>query len=430
MKTTLLSFSLFSIIIILLSCSKSMPTPATPAPPVKTDSSTFLIQLLNPYPGDTDAGVMFHDITGKLLRFSTFAGKDTILFSTHDSLPGNKINVTFFTPIYNGSTLTECDLYSYLYNNLGQVWSIGSQANGVAPIQSGTFLIQVNGINTDGHFNASDKDGYALDGDSWDYAAHTLSSQVPLIANSPDYLVHYWDPGIQPGYTFIHNVTAGSTYNLNVKDLRPYNKTIVVNFPTAKLINYGVNNVDNLNSPNDGFVLDGSYGSGPGSFDSAVTQVTLGYLDTFAIYKTFFTVSYDSLKYTYGYQGVGPAPTSIDLPLSANFSTTNDSINNYQYNSSQNFSLRLSNWFYTNFPNTPETSVYWTVYAPQGAEQHFLELPDSFATKYPDINFANLKFGSSQFFTEGNSYDDFISALFKQGSVPTQYEQYYVIVNK
>jgi hypothetical protein len=227
MKPTLLSFLLWIVIVISVSCSKSMPD--TPAPPVKTDSSTFLIKLLNnPDSADTASGVMFHDITGKLLRFATFGGKDTILFVTHDSLPGNKINVTFFTPQYNGADLRECYLVSYLYNDLGQVWSISSPANSVGPTQAGTFMVQVNGINTDGHFNASDKNGYALDGDNWNYQAHILSSQVPFIANSPDYLVHYWDPGIQPRYTFIHNVTAGSTYNLNVKDLRAYGKNLAI----------------------------------------------------------------------------------------------------------------------------------------------------------------------------------------------------------
>lgn len=69
--------------------------------------------------------------------------------------------------------------------------------------------MKVIGIRTESLVNASDKGGYALTVITG-ITRHIHHLLTWRIANSPDYLVYYWDLEIQPGYTFIHNAIIGS----------------------------------------------------------------------------------------------------------------------------------------------------------------------------------------------------------------------------
>ena len=243
-----------------------------------------------------------------------------------------------------------------------------------------------------------------------------------LYDSGPAWFLYVAGPTGNPKYKFYNNVSNNSTFNETYSGLNNFDKNVKVTFPSTKpsdifylVFGYEPGQSLNQNSYMINCSFLNSFGAQPRS------NFTLGFVDMFQTNK--ITLDIRTPGYRYGYSRTGTAPDSITLPLNAVFTLLDKSFSNFQFQTSEPFATRISNWVYRD----SSTLFRWQIYAPKQSIQKMPELPAEFATKYPPVSLSNLSHEETWFITQGRPYYDWIGSAFEGKSISNNVSESYSV---
>jgi hypothetical protein len=407
-----------------IACTKEATPPDPPTPPV-TDPEIKLLTLTvdaSYSTSATDNWVLVHDINGKMLGYQSFETGDSVLIKKSGEIADNKINITLIRFDTNFKYL---NLQSYLYNNVGQEWTLSMPVYPPVTSKIGQFQVNVASVPAESSYQFSNKNHILFGTAHWSLGG-LLEQTLDLHANAPDCFFHLTDDRGVPKYLLLQNIQSGQQYNLSANLLKDFDKTVGVSFPPtlSRKILYTVNNVQpGQPNPKSGYILNGNLSNTYISNTETRSSVILGYLDSYTNYFTTMSVEYGStLKYFY--ERLGTKPDKIELPLKDSFLLTDKNIFQFRFQNNKPFVQRNSYWMYKEAGGT----LSWQFCAPYGATQLYPDIPAELTAKFPSLLPDKLQHEATLFTVQGESYGDMIDFTFKKKPRGTSYENYRIEV--
>lgn len=424
MKRT--AFRLLSLMVLITSgCTKK----DVAEPPASKAARILSLHIDGSYStSQTDNWVLVHDVNGKLIDYKPFESGDVLNIETTKDIAENKVHVTFFQfSIING--YHAYDVNSYLYNDLGQEWTLKPNPRLPTPnsIAIGQFKVNVANVPAGSAYQFSNKNKILFGSGTWFAGSNVLSESYQLFDDGRDCFFYMSNNQGEIRYQFLKNINNNDVLNLDFSTMNQFDSVVRVTFPPTKKdrILYWVNSADTSKADKtSGFLTDCNLSNTYNSDNSPISELRLGYLDTFSIYNTAVNVAYDSINY--GYEKFGTRPESITFPLAAKFTLNDRSVTDFNFVSSQEIQMRKSYWLYIDHTSSQPSSINWLVYAPSQRFQKLKDLPAEFAAKYPTFSLDKPQHYSSSFITQGNSYTNIINTTFKGEKPNTFYEMYTV----
>jgi hypothetical protein len=293
----------------------------------------------------------------------------------------------------------------------------------------GSFKLNVAGVTNGSAHQLSNKNKILFGSGSWHGGSNTLSASYLLFDDGRDCLFYLSDNTGEIRYQFLENINDNDVFDISFANMNKFDRLVKATFPSTKKgkIYYWVNKGDpNKADIFSGFLTNCNLSNTYFGDNNSITEINLGYLDTFSIYNTVLSIGYDTLSYNY--HRFGDRPEAITFPLTSKFTLNNRTITDFDFTHNQPYVRKSSFWLNINSTSTLNTSINWVVHSPSQNNQRFKELPNEFNTKYPRFSFANLRHFSTNFFTQGTSYADLINTTFKGQAKEKYFETYSIEV--
>jgi hypothetical protein len=407
-----LPFALASLSILFLACGDDQDQPD----PVLPTSQLLTLNVDASYPTkNIDNWVMVHDKNGVLLGAKKFESGQVVTLETSEAVPDDQISVTL---LRYDSTGVEAGMPMklYTYSNLpkGQEWKLAELASLSASTQVGKFVLNLSGSGGYNYVVSDENTGLATA-----FYANTgaISADISLYRQSGSTFMVSMEQDGHARYGFIEHVTQGATYSFGVGDLKDFDHTLTVSFPSTSAAYCLLVTYDATRPVNTGFVL--LYD--PGLPNVSRSDFELGYLDQFK--KYYINMEFDYGKVRYLYTRVGDMPKAIDLPLDENFQLQNTGVNNLSLAGSPDYAYRRSNYFL--HLNASGVYAAWNIYSPEPGFK-MLSFPKELTDVYGFLNVEGFDHGSTTFVI-GQEYNNLIDVTYK-GTTRGEYEEYGVYV--
>lgn len=381
-----------------------------------TTRKIFSLQVDANY-SDVENWFIIHDLDGNIIDYGEFKNGDKLDIETDKALRENKMNLTFLRS-YDFTSSISFNLQSFLSIESGATWTLKSPAlPPTTPPQSGVATIEISNVFDFYMYAFSNKLGKSGDAEAWSGGIGLLKFYPQLYIGASDYLVSI-DQGFgNPKYKFFENLSDKTVIKLSSNDLQEFDSYVEVSFqPTKDIFVY----VQGYEPDRPTFFT--GYRMYEGIFPHTVDKSSLkiGYLNRFDRYLSTVTVNYTNKGYFYTKSGA--KPTSINFPFNLTVNLNNKSFSDFSYTTSGDFKFRSTTFDFKDLVSTPKVFVTWNVIGEPG-NQIKGDLPPELKAKFPQIQTNKLIHLSSSFFTNGQSYKDYINFILNRTSEDEAFEQ-------
>lgn len=380
----------------------------------------------NYIPEGTEEWIIIHDENGNLVDHKRVTNGNSINFENLSTRTPQTYSVTRFRHLLFSSGTSRFFLDTYPDISYGAVWNykynnepIKRELNPTVP---GSFSINVNNIPPTYNFNLSALQVYDAYGGYIDlsYTNRLQILEIPLRETS-NYILSIIDGHNELKYTLLENVKNEDSWTLDYNQFLDFDQYVAIDLPNQNIkYNYIINGLEeDVEYPgNYGF----EYQSNVSHFNSPPyrTELKLGYLDSFAKYKTWFGITMEDENYSYRYYKQGERPIGIKIPEKPNFNIIGETVYDFYFTSLSEYQFKASYWrvveetgdIAPEYGGKNPDATAWTIYADRGTNPKIAEFPEELTIKFPNLNVENLEYQKTTLYLISDSYTNFITRNF------------------
>ncbi|WP_394747845.1 hypothetical protein [Spongiimicrobium salis] len=365
---------------------------------------------------ESDDWVLLYNSTGTLLGAQPYEAGDQLVFETDavEVLTDELIVTRFCSSVEGGSTNHTFTSYPNIAR--GSVWNFKATDNSFSGLPAGTDLgeFTINVDNIPGQpitSNISSQLGRL--GSSVSLTTQNNSSTqettFTIFENAERHLISIVDGNQDTRFAFVDTLPEGGNLNLDYTAFSDFDIPVPVSIPDTGdfLATVQAFTPDQPLFPGDGFTLTDILSSENESFER---PFQLGYLSEFDSYMTTFNY-WSGQGYIYFYTKYGERPDSITIPNNVSLELTDESLFNFRFSTNLPFIRRQSQWFNASF-GADAVLTRWTVDTGDVESLPPMEIPMEIQERYPEIDLDALEYTVTRFFTDFESYEDFIARNF------------------
>jgi len=356
-----------------------------------------------------DNWVLVHDANGKLLGAKKFEASDVVSLDTQDAVTQDLMSVTLVS-LVDGAYV---ELFTYAHVAREQEWALARPGVSGSENNYGSVYVKIRDlVNMPFNIQVSAGQGQLLSA-IYNEEQHTSNVHMDFDKKAGSILMAFMETELDhPQYQFIQNVQDGGHYEVSAVDFKDFDHTADVSFPavgdiTARLSGYDTD------------VAGTSYTLYESSTYAPRTKIRFGYLDKFNKYSLNLTVRYDNIWYSCS--SLGSFPARIELPFERTYKRSSSGIYDFTLVNLEPYTYRYSSYYTEEEPS----KAFWEIWSP-GVDLKSLEFPDELKDKLPDA--ATFIHGSTTFYHQGISYNDYLGIKFRGQEGPQNYVQYQVTV--
>ncbi|MGB3142761.1 MAG: hypothetical protein WBB24_01525 [Maribacter sp.] len=426
-----LSVLAFLVFFILFGCTKDSPDTTetdsdenTEEPEVLTNEVYFTLKIPEDYfTSEFEGWVIAHDHDGQILNYRKLENNSSFSFEKPKLKYKYSQEITLLTVFKNnGNTYHNLNTYTFVQDSA--IWELTKETisdySSERGQEIGKFTMNVIDLISPAIYKITNKNGTPsfLSGSTTfnNGSTNIFFDEIPLYEEN-NYLFSLYDSSGTPSYMLLENLTDGTNITFNQSQMRFFDNTVSLGIPEGGeyfLSVLGYEADQQLNESN-GYVLSLILPFDRDKISS--NQIEVGYLNRFENYITTFNYSND--KFYYSYKKFGEAPTHFGLGNLErwNLEIMNESITDFQFNGpSQNLYNRKQHSWNTSsgIRDVEYSQTVWTVYKGIDDYHKIGEIPEEILNSYPNLDIKNINYGSSTFYLDELTYQEFLDASFVQ----------------
>lgn len=367
---------------------------------------------------ESDDWVLLYNSTGMLLGVQPYEAGDRLVFETNalEALTDELIVTRFRSSTGGGSTNHTFTSYPNIAK--GSIWNFKTTDDSFGGLPTGADLGEFN-ISIDNipgepiTSNISSQLG-RLGGSVSSTTINntsTLETTFNVFENAERHLISIVDGNRDTRFTFVDNLPQGGSLNLDYSTFSDFDIQVPVSIPDTGdfLATVRAFTSDQQLFLRDGFTLTDILPSEGRSFER---PFQLGYLTEFENYITTFNYWPES-GYIYFYSKYGERPDGITIPSDASLELIDESLFNFRFSTNLPYIRRQSQWFNSSGrAGVDFVLTRWTVDTGDAENLPPMEIPMEIQERYPEIDLDVLEYTVTRFFTDFESYRDFIERNF------------------
>ena len=365
---------------------------------------------------ESDDWVMLYSSTGTLLDVQSYEAGDQLVFETNslEALTDELIVTRFRSSIEGGSTNHTFTSYPNIAR--GGIWNFKATDDSFRGLPSGVdlgeFTISVDNIPGQPiASNISSRLGRLGGGVSSTTLNNStnLETTFTIFENAERHLISVVDGNLDTRYAFVDRLPEERNLNLDYGTFTDFDVQVPASIPDTGdfLAIVQAFNSDQQLFSGDGFTFIDILSSEEQPFER---PFQLGYLTEFDTYITTFNY-WSERGYIYFYSKFGERPDNITIPNDVSLEFTDESLFNFRFSTNLPYIRRQSQWFNASF-GVDAVLTRWTVDTGDAENLPPLEIPMEIQERYPEIDLDALEYTVTRFFTDFESYEDFIDRNF------------------
>lgn len=389
----------FLLILPLFSCETDDYDPITNDEDELVSEGQFTINLIEGYPfGTEESWLIIHDLEGNPIKYTAVAQGSSTQFDIDRSA---RYHISIFTKHSAfGSSTTLLETFTNVKATRDFTLRLNVQS-GTSIEHSGIFDIKIN-LNDDRYsaYTSTSFNTYQ----SWiNHLEDDIQLMTPLYPAESKYLVVARSSIGENRYTYLSSPTKDTSYPLDFKSLKPFDKVLHLDNPESNKVYFSVNAL----TEKDGLYLP-SYLVSSNKFGGPATEIA--YLDEFETYTTAVN-SYptDGSMTTKSFYKIGEAPNKIEFLSHNEIPVQRGQLTDFSMSMFPSATDHIVTFDYPNLYNypSPPITVRWIV---RGDQPTFkLDLPDEIKSLYPALSdLSKMQLESISINKSSISYDQYI----------------------
>lgn len=386
-------------------------TKEDPSPEPSNNETYFKYTVPSFMFGYSSTWIIIHDSTGSLVDYKSLEGNSVVEFTATKGTAPENFTVTTLRATDN-NTQAFYFLNSYTDIKKGSIWYEDYFENDTKTVSSeGIFDVQVKNIPGVERLNVSTPNGIINNINenliTESDGSNTLRLNDVLFYENNDYLISIYDTNGNLKYARI-NPEKSEKLELDYSKFDEFDSYLDVELPkagefwiyTAGYLEEKPNYFSSLAFTEFGQSLNRGYSS---------SSVYAGYLDFFTKHKTEFSVDFSD--YNYGYSVNGPKVEEISILDKPTVEITNDGLQNFEFNTNQNFIRKVEEWFYKAKNETTNLSVltHWFIYSKIENRSPIGDLPEEILEKHTFLDPAGTSLKSLSLYPQSETYDEWLN---------------------
>lgn len=339
------------------------------------------------YLGGDENWIIVQSETGALLEYRKFEQNDVFVLETTKNVPGSTMGVTILN--YFDGDKERFELITYLQLEIGMDIKlnplvVATDHNGAV---TGNFSFTVENYPSFDNLVMANKFGKSCGGWQNFPAEQKIRVDCESVANTNKYIFQMTDGAGDIKYKILEGVAPGGTYSSDYSNLSDFDQTVNFSFPSTDDVFCVVEAREQGQSLEEsGFVLNLHYHL------HLLSSFKTGYLNSLPNPRTLLFLDYPT--FSYYYSNIGSVPDgNITWPSIADFSITNESLQNFSSTVPPSFKSRYSTWRY---PSNPDAIANWKVMS--SSKSHTLApLPTEILDLYPALRMGEFEYDNTGF---------------------------------
>lgn len=300
------------------------------------------------------------------------------------------------------------EYFAESYANIEKGKTMILKSNGPDEAQAGSFKVTVTDVDFLDYGGLSTRFG-SLASRIWNEATKILELQSIVYFDDTKYIVTVSDRN-SVKHKVLNDVKPNDSIVFSFHDMDPFDWTVGFTFPPASSVNLQLSGSER----NPQFTRNYHYlfnGSGL----NTPTSIDVPYLDILTNYRTYLTISYSDLDFSYQYRNIGSIPEGqATWPHPSDFKIKKSDFTNFSATSFQPYVWRESIW--TDVVSG-EYSVRWSVSSSSGT-QSIKELPTEITDLHPVLSLEKLDYRNTTFYTQSPAFGAYIKSVFETRTDP------------
>ncbi len=390
--------------------------------PKDDESSVYFTYYANETTTDSDNWIIIHDQSGNLLDFSSYEQGETLIFEQLNSNLEKVVSLNVTKSSHFSSNIDLNNFYTYVNIQKGAVWNLAStEESGINysfsevsnPIKKPSLInektiqnnITVSNIPGIKKYNITSPSTGVISADFNKNESSTLSLLDITLETDITYIIYVGDLQGNQKYLFFGGEESNPNLEFDYNDFLEFDNLIETNLPSNSYLFTVSRGYQNATALGRGYEMTVELDFG----QPVLSQ--LGYISGFESYSTNFQITLDD--YSYGYLDVGQIPTQIVIRDRPMFSVTNPSLNEFKFETNQEYKWSESLWEYSNRPENITYSVTrWSILNAKGLYSTIGSLPEEIVNKYPSLEIQKLSYNKTVLNITDETYQDFIDRSF------------------
>lgn len=393
------------------------PKPEEPEEPTEPQLETyFTFNTGNSFDSSMDDDwIMIHNGNGDLLDYKPYEAGETLLFQALDTVTIENITVTKLQVRKNEFSIFGL-LESYPKLDKGRSWNYRTNVASTNTVSSiGTFDLTVNNIPNWYEYNLRNKMNYGRlfprrfhEGITGDTDPTNLILTDFDLFEPNDMFFSIIDENRNPKYIWFDDVQDGDIIEIDGSvELQDFDDNIDIVLP-QNLNDYNYSVLAHDEELNNYLHL---YLFGNGNSIPTSNSLRMGYLNAYDSYFSQVGYFFDDYSYYYSETSSRITPANIN-PVVPILTINDDSYSSFSYETSTEHLIFSSVWSSSSSENNYSKSLNWVFRGPKNYSTTIKELPEEFATLYPELDFDSLEYKKTTLNIRTSDWESTVSLLF------------------